>query len=84
MEIRYKGGLRTRAQFGLVKNLGTIFRRVTAIRLDVFHEGIAAEMFRAEYLPYEASETYRAIKLEFERRRSEAQLDVQRLTFRGI
>jgi len=75
MKTEFKGGLRTRAQFGLVKNLGTILRRVTAIRLDVFHEGIAAGMFTAEYLPYEASENYRAIKTELEYKRSTVQVD---------
>ncbi len=76
MKIEFKGGLRTRAQFGLVKSLGTILRRVTAIHLDVFREGIAAGMFTAEYLPYEASESYRAIKTELECKRSEAQVDI--------
>ena len=78
MKTEYKGGLRTGAQFGLVKNLGTILRRVTAIRLDVFHEGIAAGMFTAEYLPYEASKSYRAIKTELECKRSTVQVDILR------
>ena len=82
MKTEYKGGLRTGAQFGLVKNLETIFRRITAIGLDVFHEGIAAGMFTAEYLPYEASKSYRTIKTELECKRSEVQLDALRT--RGI
>jgi len=73
MQTKLKGGLRTRAQFGLVKNLGTIFRRVTAIRLGVFREGIASGMFTTDCLPYEASESYRAIKTELECKRSEVQ-----------
>ena len=82
MKTEYKGGLRTRAQFGLVKNLGTIFRRVTAIRLDISREGIAAGMFAADSLPYQASKSYRAIKTELECKRSEVQLDALRA--RGI
>lgn len=82
METEFKGGLRTRAQFGLVKNLGTIFRRVTAIRLGVSREGIAAGMFAAECLPCQASKSYRAIKTELEYKRSEVQLDALRA--RGI
>lgn len=82
MGIKYKGGLRATAQFGLVKNLGTIFRRVTAIRLDVFREGISAGMFVAECLPYEASETYRKIKTEFENRRSIAFVEARSLQVR--
>lgn len=78
MKREFKGGLRTRAPFGLFKNLGTIFGRVTAIRLGVFHEGIAAGMLAAEYLPYEASETYRTIKTELECKRSKVQLDALR------
>ena len=78
MKTEYKGGLRTGAQFGLIKNLGTILRRVASIHSDVFHEGIAAGMFTAEYLPYQASESYRTIKTELECKRSGVQLDVLR------
>jgi hypothetical protein len=79
MKTEFKGGLRTRAQVGLVKNLGTFFRRITAIRVGVFREGIAAGMFAAECLPYEASKSYRAIKTELECKRSEIQLDLLRV-----
>jgi hypothetical protein len=82
MEIKYRRGLRTRTQFGLVKNLGTMFRRVTAIRLDVFHERIPAGMFVAGHLPYEASETYRKIKTEFENRHSIALVEARALQVR--
>ena len=82
MKTEYKGGLRTGAQFGLIRNLGTIFRRVTAIRFDISHEGIAAGMFAAEYLPYQASKSYRTIKTELEYKRSTVQVDALRA--RGI
>jgi len=83
MEIKIKGGLRTRREFGFVKSLETIFKRVTAIRLDVLHEGIPAGLFVAEFLPYEASETYRTIKTEFERNRIKAMIEVRKQIMRG-
>jgi hypothetical protein len=83
MQIRFKGGLRTRTEFGLVKPLETALRRITAIRLDVFREGIPAGLFSAGYLPYEASETYRTIKTEFERNRLNAMMEVRKQTLRG-
>lgn len=84
MEIRFKGGLRTRIQLGLVKNLGTIFRRVTAVHLDVFRERIPVGMFVAQYLPYEALGTYRKIKTEFEHERSRALVEARSQTFRCL
>lgn len=78
METVFKKGLRTGAKVGLVENLGTIFRRVTAVRLGAFREGIAVSMFAAECLPYEASKSYRAIKTELDCKRSEVQLDALR------
>jgi len=81
MEIKYKGGLKTRTQFGLVKNLGTIFRRVGGIRLGILRsidqDGISVNMFTASYLPYEASRTYRTIMIEFERQRSKTSVEAQ-------
>jgi len=83
MEIKIKGGLRTRTEFRFVKPLEAIFKRVTAIRLDVLHEGIPAGLFVAECLPYEASETYRTIKTEFERNRTKAMIEVRKQVMRG-
>ena len=83
MEIKFRGGLRTRAEFGLVKPLETVFRRIAAIRLDVLRDGIPAGLFAAGCLPYEASETYRTIKTEFERNRLNAMIEVRKQTLRG-
>ena len=82
VEIRYRRGLRARAQLRIVKNLGAVVRRVTAFRLDAFNDGIDVGMFTGQYLPYKASETYRAMKIEFERRRAECLLEVRQLSSR--
>jgi hypothetical protein len=80
--ITYKGGLRARAQFGLVKNLGAIAIKVSALRVNAFNEGIHIGMFTAEYLPYQASDTYRTIKTEFEYRRSKDLVEAHSQTYR--
>jgi hypothetical protein len=70
LEITIKGGLRARAQIGLIKNLGVIAKKVSTLTVNTSHEGIDIGMFTAGPLPYKASETYRTIKTEFECRRS--------------
>jgi hypothetical protein len=80
--ITYKGGLIARAQIGLFKNLNAIARKVSALRVNAFHEGIAIGMFTAEYIPYEASQTYRTIKTEFEYRRSRVLVEAHSQTYR--
>ena len=82
MGITYKGGLIGKAQLGLLKNLSTLARRVAVLHVNLFREGIAIGMFTAKYLPYEASQTYRAIKAEFEYQRSKALVEAHTQTYR--
>ncbi len=83
MEIIYKGGLRERAKIGLIKNLGVIAKKVSTLRVTrSFHEGIDIGMFTAGCLPYEASETYRTIKIEFECQRSKTLVEARSQTCR--
>lgn len=82
MGITYKGGLIAKAQLGLLKNLDTLARRVFTLRMNMFREGIAIGMFTAKYLPYEASQTYRTIKSEFEYQRSRALVEAHSQTYR--
>ena len=82
MGITTRGGLIAKAQFGLLKNLNMLAKRVFTLRVNVFHEGIAIGMFTAKYLPYEASQTYRTIKAEFEYQRSKALVEAHTQTYR--
>jgi hypothetical protein len=80
--ITYKGGLIAKAQTGFIKNLNAIARRVSALRVGAFEERIAIGMITAEYLPYEASQTYRSIKSELEYQRSKALVEAHSQTYR--
>jgi len=71
-----------KAHVGLFKNLNAIVRKVSALHMNAFHEGIAIGMFTAEYLPYEASQTYRTIKTEFECQRSKTLVEAHTQTYR--
>jgi hypothetical protein len=83
MEIKFIGGLRTRAHLGIVKNLGAMFRRVAAFRPDDFQNCLPSEMF-SYGVPYEASKTYRIMKTEFERERCVAVMEAHRQGLRGF
>jgi hypothetical protein len=83
MEIRFRGGLRARAQLGIAKNLEVVVRRVTAFRLDAFRNSLPSEMFTCG-VPYEASRTYRTMKSEFECKRSQAMVEAHRQGLRGF
>ena len=82
MGITLKGGLMAKAQLGLSKNLNAMMSRLSALRVNTFHESIAIGMFTSQYLPYEASQTYRTIKAEFEYQRSRALVEVHLQTCR--
>jgi hypothetical protein len=83
MEIGYRGSLRARVQFGIVKNVGAVVRRVTAFRLDAFKNSLPFEMFTYG-VPYEASRTYRIMKSEFECKRCAALVEAHRQGLRGF
>ena len=82
MGITLKGGLIAKVQIGLSKNVNAIVERVSALRVNTFNEGIGIGMFTARYLPYEASQTYRTIKAEFEYQRSRALVEARLQTCR--
>jgi len=59
------------AHLGMTESLGTLWRRA----LTIFQQNtIPYEMVKYG-LPYEASRTYRAMKIEFERNRYEAAVE---------
>ena len=80
METSFKGELGGKPQRGVLKSLGVVYQRVTGISLQ---NALPYEMF-AGSLPYEASKTYRAMKTEFECRRSRALIDANRCLLRGL
>jgi hypothetical protein len=75
--------LEGKTQYGVVANLGSLFRRLTEYRLPV-RETVSVDMFASSYLPYEASRTYRAIMIEFDSRRSQTLMETQRQLLRGM
>lgn len=80
MEIRLTRSLETHA----LKNLGTIFRRVTSIQLKASRNSVPVAMFTVSCLPYEASRTYHTIMTEFECKRSRALVEAHRQNLRGF
>jgi hypothetical protein len=75
MEIQIKGGLRTRTQFGLVKTIGNLLRAVAPFRFGPTEVCISSGMFVSGFLPYEASETYRRIKVKLDRDKAKAMVE---------
>lgn len=63
---------------------GDVLRRIASVRLPNLREGISVDMLTSEYLPYEASETYRRILAEFDCRRAETLVETQRQLLRGV
>ena len=68
----------------VMSNLGASLRRIVANRLPVLKENISVDMFASNYLPYEASRTYRTIMIELDSKRSQALVETQRQLLRGI
>jgi hypothetical protein len=84
MEIRSRLGLGGKTHRGVVAGLGVVSRRVGQIRLPSLKEGIPVEMFASSYLPYKAEKTYRTIMIEFECRRGQTLVEVQKHLARGL
>lgn len=80
METSLKVLSGAKGRYGLIKNLGAILRRATAITSQ---NALPYEMFE-KGLPYEASKTYRTMKSEFECQRSGAMVEACRLVIRGL
>jgi hypothetical protein len=83
MKIRSKLGLGGKTLQGVVPFLGAVSRRVGQIRLPNLKERMPVEMFVSSYLPYEAEKTYRTIMIEFECRRGQTPVEVQKQLARG-
>lgn len=70
--------------YATLATFGVVLRRIASVRLPNLRESISVDMFTSEYLPYEASETYRRILTEFDCRRAERLVETQRLLLRGV
>ena len=80
MEISIKGVSGGKAYLGLTKSLGAFYQRVVKVSLQ---NTLPSELF-THGVPYEASRTYRAMKNEFECKRSQAMVDAHRQALRGF
>jgi hypothetical protein len=73
-----------KAYYRVMGSLGSSLRRIVANRLPVLRENISVDMFASNYLPYEASRTYRTIMIELDSKRAQALMETQRQLLRGI
>ncbi len=84
MEIRSRLGVGAKNNYGIIASLGVALKRVAQIRLPTLSEGISVDMFVSNYLPYDAAKTYRTIMTEFDCRRTQTVVEVQRHLLRGL
>ena len=80
METSIKGVTSGKGRLGLTKSLEAFYQRVVKISLQ---NTLPSEMFTYG-VPYEASRTYRAMKIEFECKRSQAMVEAHRQALRGF
>lgn len=80
MEMSIKGVTSGKVRLGLTKGLGAFYQKVIKLSLQ---NTLPSEMFTYG-VPYEASRTYRAMKSEFECKRSEAMVEAYRQALRGF
>jgi len=78
-------GMRGGKGYAALATFGAVLRRIASeVRLPNLSESISVDMFTSEYLPYEASETYRKILTEFDCKRAETLVETQRQLLRGF
>ena len=70
--------------YAALATFGVVLRRIASVRFPNLREGLSVDMLTSEYLPYEASETYRRILSEFDCRRAETLVETQRQLLRGM
>ena len=80
METSIKGVTSGKGRLGLTKRFGAFYQKVIKISLQ---DTLPSEMFTYG-VPYEASRTYRAMKSEFECKRSQAMVEAHRQALRGF
>jgi hypothetical protein len=84
MGIRSRLGVQNGIGYTGLAAVSGVLRRVTSIRLPTLRESISVDMLTSDYLPYEASQTYRKIMIEFDCTRARAIVETQRQLMRSI
>jgi len=84
MEIRSRISVGGKTHYGVIASLGVALKRVAEIRVPTLRESLSVDMFTSNYLPYEASRTYRTIMTEFDCRRAQTIVEVRRHSMRGL
>jgi len=79
MGIRSKLGVEGKTTLRSIANLGVTIKRATEALLPTSRESIPLDMLDSNWLPYQASKTYRTIMTEFDCRRAQTIVEVQRL-----
>jgi len=83
MGIRSRLGVEKGIRYSGLAAVSGVLRRVTSIQLPSLRESMSIDMFKSDYLPYKASQTYRRIMTEFECTRTLAVVETQRQLLRG-
>jgi hypothetical protein len=78
MEIKFKIGAEGKTLSGVTAGLGAYIRRIVKVSLPTSMEGISVDMFASDWLPYQASKTYRTILAESDCRRAQTIIELQR------
>jgi hypothetical protein len=78
METKLKERMKGNGLFGMIKNAGGLYQRITK-KFSVKDSEVATTSFT----PYEISEVHKANMLEVEFRRSQALAEAQRQSLRG-
>jgi len=78
MGIRSRLGVEGKTPLRAIANLGATIKRATGLLLPPFRESMSKDMLASNWLPYQASKTYRAIMAESDCRRAQTIAEVQR------
>ena len=78
METKMKDRLHENSLYGIIKNIGTIYQRITK-KFSAKASGVATTNFT----PYEASEAFKTNMVSVEFRRAQALAEAKRQNLRG-
>jgi len=78
MGIRSKLGVEGKTPLRVIANLGASIKRATDILLPTSRESMSMDMLASNWLPYQASKTYRTIMTESDCIRAQTIVEVQR------
>ena len=78
MGIRSRLGVEGKTPLRAIANLGATIKRATDALLPTSRESMPFDMLASNCLPYQASKTYRTIMTEYDCRRAQTIVEVQR------